>query len=64
MASIGTADFIVRVDPSRVTDVITALSMLVDLLKEYGHDWTPEQLTALNTATAALERENLRAEVR
>jgi hypothetical protein len=62
MANMGTAEFTIRVDPSRVTAVTTALSLMVDLLKGYGHDWTPAQIAALDAATAALERENLLAE--
>lgn len=62
MATMGTVEVLVKVDSSRVLDVLNALSTLVCIVESYDHVWTTEELTMLDAARAACERKNLAAE--
>ena len=62
MANMGTAEFTVRVDPSRVLTVVEAMTMMVSLLRGYGHTWSDAERAALAAAHDALKRDNLLVE--
>lgn len=62
MATIGTVDLTVKVDASRVQDVMQAIELYERLLLSYGHIWTDEETVVRANASLALERQNLAAE--
>lgn len=64
MAKLGTAEIEVRIDLSRVTALVDALSLMSGLLNRYGHAWTDDERTVLARAADACDRKNLIVEVR
>lgn len=64
MANMGTAEVMVRIDPSRIVPVAKALAMLVDIATHAGHSWTDEERAVLAAAEDAFVLQNLLAESR
>lgn len=64
MATFGTADVMVKVDPSRVKDLMQAFGMLCDILIRQGYVLTDEEAAIVARAVEALEPNNLLTETR
>jgi hypothetical protein len=62
MANMGTVTFTATVDPSHVMTVLRTVELLRDLLIAHGHEWTADELAALDAVALACEPQSLHIE--
>lgn len=62
MANMGTVAFTATVDPSHVLTVLRTVELLRDLLIAHGHEWTADELSALDAVALACEPKSLHIE--
>jgi hypothetical protein len=62
MANMGTVTFTATVDPSHVMTVLRTVELLRDLLILHGHNWTADEIAAIDAVALACEPKNLHIE--